>query len=111
MMSNGTPPAHPDDAINTHWLFPQERAPSPPRDEGCEHNGFGDPALLSSNGPQSNPSPPFSFDVNTKTTMDELRALVAATVAATAKEVTATVAATAKEIDAYVEANREMFGS
>jgi len=43
--------------------------------------------------------------------MDKLRALVAATVAATAKEVTATVAATAKEIDAYVEANREMFGS
>jgi hypothetical protein len=57
MMSNGTPPARPDDAINTRWLFPQERAPSPPRDEGCKHNGFGDPALLPSNGSPP-PSPP-----------------------------------------------------
>ncbi len=51
-MSNGPPPAQPEDAVDARWLFPQERAPSPPRDEGCEHNGFGDPALLSSNGPQ-----------------------------------------------------------
>ncbi len=50
MMSNGTPLARPDDAINTRWLFPQEQAPSAPRDEGCKHNGFGDPALLLSNG-------------------------------------------------------------
>ena len=40
------------------WLFPQERAPSPPRDEGCKHNGFGDPALYTSNGSPPTPSPP-----------------------------------------------------
>ena len=50
-MSNGLPPARPDDAINARWLFPQERAPSPPCDEGCKHNGLGDPALLSSKAP------------------------------------------------------------
>ncbi len=74
-MSNGPPLARPDDAINARWLFSQEQAPSPPHDEGCEHSGFGDPALLSSNGPQPTPSPPFSFDVDTKTTMDELQEL------------------------------------
>ena len=37
--------------------------------------------------------------------MDKLHALVAAIVAATAKEVAATGAATAKEIDAYAKAN------
>ena len=57
-MSNGTPPARPDNAINTRWLFPQERAPSPPRDEGCKQIGFGDPALLPSNGSPPTPSPP-----------------------------------------------------
>jgi hypothetical protein len=57
-MSNGTPPARPDDAINTGWLSPQERAPSPPRDEGCKHNGFGDSALLPSKGSPPTPSPP-----------------------------------------------------
>ena len=57
MMSNGTPPARPDDVINSRWLFPQERALSPPRDEGCKHNGFGDPALLPSNGSPPTPSP------------------------------------------------------
>jgi hypothetical protein len=59
-MSNG-PPAPPDDAINARWLFPQERAPSPPRDEGCKHNGFVDPALSSSNGSPPTPSPPMSM--------------------------------------------------
>ena len=60
MMSNGTPPARPDDAIITRWpwLFPQERAPSPPRDEGCTQNGLGDPAPQSSNGSPPTPSPP-----------------------------------------------------
>ena len=60
MMSNGTPPARPDDAIITRWpwLFPQERAPSPPRDEGCKQNGFGDPAPHTSNGSPPTPSPP-----------------------------------------------------
>jgi hypothetical protein len=43
--------------------------------------------------------------------MDELRALVAATAAATAKEVAATIAATTKEIDAYAKANRELFAA
>jgi hypothetical protein len=57
-MSNGTPPARPDDAITTRWLFPQERAPSPPRDEGCKQNGFGDPAPQLSNGSPPTPSPP-----------------------------------------------------
>jgi hypothetical protein len=38
-------------------MFPLERAP-PPRDEGCRHNGFGDPALHASNGSPPNPSPP-----------------------------------------------------
>ena len=56
-MSNGTPPARPDNAINTRWLFPQERAPSPPRDKGCKHNGFGNLALFPSNGSLP-PSPP-----------------------------------------------------
>ena len=135
-MSDGPPPAQPDDAVDARWLFPQERAPSPPCDEGCKHNGSGDPALLLSNGPQPTPSPPFSFDVNTKTMMDELHALVAATaatvaatakeieasvkamnelrelvaatIAATAKEVADTVTATAKEIDAYPKADREL---
>ena len=95
-MSNGPPPARPDDAINARWLFPQERAPSPPCNEGCKHNGLGNPALLSSNGSKPTPSPTFSFNVDTKTMMDELRELVAATV----KKIDATVAATAK-------ANRE----
>ena len=58
------------------------------------HNGLGDPALLSSNGSQPTSSSPFSFDVDTKTAMDELRELFAAT-----------VTATAKEIDAYTKAN------
>ena len=59
MLSNGPPPAHPNDAVeNTaRWMFPLERAP-PPRDEGCRHNGFGDPALNASNGSPPNPSPP-----------------------------------------------------
>ena len=110
-MSNGPPPAQPDDAVDARWLFPQEQAPSPPREEGCKHNGFGDPALLSSNGPQPIPSPPFSFDVNTKTTMDELCALVAATITATAKEIAATFAAIAKDIDAHAKARCELFAA
>jgi len=73
MMSNGTPPARPDDAINTRWLFPQERAPSPPRDEGCKHNGFGDPALLPGNG-----SPPPSSPTITTLTLNIKEALNAA---------------------------------
>ena len=65
MMSNGTPPAHPDGTIeavmvkDARWLFPQERAP-PPRNEGCKH-GFGDPALHASNGSPPTPSPPSSL--------------------------------------------------
>ena len=59
MLSNGPPPAHPNDAVeNTdRWMFPLERAP-PPRDEGCKKSGFGDPALHASNGSPPNPSPP-----------------------------------------------------
>jgi hypothetical protein len=71
-MSYGLPLACPDDAVDARWLFPQKQAPSPPHNEGCKHNGFGHPALLSSNGSQPNLSPPFSFDVDTKMTIDEL---------------------------------------
>ncbi len=78
-MSNGLPPACPDDAINTRWLFPQEQAPSPPHNKGCKHNGLSNPALLSSNGSQPTSGPPFSFNVNTKTAMDKLCELLAAT--------------------------------
>jgi hypothetical protein len=60
-MSIGPPPACPDDAVDSRWLFPLEQAPPPPRNEGCKHNGFGDPALHTSNGSQSTPSPPFSL--------------------------------------------------
>ena len=60
MMSNGPPPARPDGTVDdARWLFPQERAP-PPRDEGCKQHGFGDPALLPSNGSPPTPSPPSS---------------------------------------------------
>ena len=110
-MSNGPPPARPDDAVDARWLFLQEQAPSPPRDKGCKHNGFGDPAPLSSNCSQPNPSPPFSFNVNTTTTMDKLRALVAGTITATAKEIAATVAAIAKDNDAHAKAQRELFAA
>ena len=68
--------------------------------QGLQAHGFGDPALLLSNGPQPTPSPPFPFDVHTKTTMDKLCELVAAT----AKKIDATT----KNIDAYTKANREM---
>ena len=58
MMSNGPPPARPDGTVDdAPWLFPQERAP-PPRNKGCKHNGFGDPALHASNGSPSTRSPP-----------------------------------------------------
>ncbi len=60
-MSNGPLPACPDDAVDLKWLFPLEQGPSPPRDEGCKHNGFGDPALHASNCSQPTPSPPFSL--------------------------------------------------
>jgi hypothetical protein len=63
-------------------------------------NGLGNLALLLSNGSQPTSSLPFSFDVDTKTTMDKLRELVAAT-----------VAATAKEIDAYAKVNQELFAA
>ena len=56
-MSNGTP-AHSDGTVDiARWLFPLERAP-PPRDEGCKHNGLGDPAPQASNGSPPTPSPP-----------------------------------------------------
>lgn len=56
-MSNGTP-AHSDGTVDVaRWLFPLERAP-PPRDEGCKHNGLGDPAPQASNGSPPTPSPP-----------------------------------------------------
>ena len=71
-MSNDSLLARPDDAINAQWLFPQERVPSPPGNKGCKHNGLGNPTLLSSNGLQPTPSPPFSFNVNTKTMMEKL---------------------------------------
>ena len=58
------------------------------------HNGLGNPALLSSNGSQPTSSSQFSFNVDTKTTMDKLYALFAATVAATAKEIDAHMKAT-----------------
>jgi hypothetical protein len=64
-MSNGIlpPPAHPDDddAVDPRWLFPPERAPQPTRDKGCEHNGFGDPALPPSNVSLPTPSPTMSM--------------------------------------------------
>jgi len=61
MMSDGTPPPAPHDAIaidaKPRWLFPLERAPPPPRNEGCILHGLSDPAPLQSNG--SSPySPP-----------------------------------------------------
>jgi hypothetical protein len=60
-MSNGPPSACPDDAVDSRWLFPLERAPPPPCNEGCKHNCFSDPALHVSNGSQPTPSPPFSL--------------------------------------------------
>ena len=57
-ISNGPPSACPDNAINARWLFPQEQAPSPPHDEGCTHDGFGNPALHASNSSPPAPSPP-----------------------------------------------------
>jgi hypothetical protein len=59
-MSNSTPPPAPhvvaiDD--NARWLFPLERAPPPPRDEGCTSHGLSDPAPLQSNCSLP-PSPP-----------------------------------------------------
>ena len=60
-MSNGPPPARPDGTVDdARWLFPQERAPTP-RNEGCKHSGFVDPALPSSNGSPPTPSPPMSM--------------------------------------------------
>ena len=69
-MSDGTPPARPDDAINTRWLFPKKRAPSPPRDKGCKHNVYGDLALLPGNG-----SPPPSSPTITTSTLNVKEAL------------------------------------
>jgi hypothetical protein len=61
MMSNGTPLPASRDAIaidaQPRLLFPLERAPPPPRNEGCTLNGFSDPAPLQSNGSLP-PSPP-----------------------------------------------------
>ena len=58
MSSNDLRPAHHIDAVNPRWLFPLEQAHQPPRNKGCEHNGFVDPALPSSNGSLPTPSPP-----------------------------------------------------
>ena len=60
-MSNSPPPACPSNAINAQWLFPQEQAPSPPHDEDCKHNGFGDPALPLSNSSPPTPSLPMAM--------------------------------------------------
>jgi hypothetical protein len=39
-MNNGPSLAHPDDVVDSRWLFPLERAPPPPRDvAGCSGNG------------------------------------------------------------------------
>ena len=62
MMNNGTPPPAPHDAIaigaQPRWLFPLERAPPPPHNEGCTIlHGFGNPAPLPSNGSPP-PCPP-----------------------------------------------------
>ena len=62
MMSNGTPPPAPHDAIaidaQPRWLLPLERAPPPPHNEGCTIlHGFGNPAPLPSNGSPP-PCPP-----------------------------------------------------
>ena len=43
MLSNNLRPAHHINAIDPQWLFPPERAPQPPRNKGCEHNGFCQP--------------------------------------------------------------------
>jgi hypothetical protein len=60
---------------------------------------------------QNRPAMQLTSSCQFSTAMDELRALVAATIAATAKEVAATVAATAKEINAYAKANRELIAA
>jgi hypothetical protein len=60
MMSNGTPPPAPHVVAiedNARWLFPLERAPPPPRNEGWILQGLSDPAPLQSND-SSPPSPP-----------------------------------------------------
>ena len=54
MLSNDLRTAHHIDADDPQWLFPPERAPQPPCNKGCKHNGFVDPALPS-------PSPPISM--------------------------------------------------
>jgi len=51
MLSKDLCTAHHIDADDPQWLFPPERAPQPPCNKGCKHNGFVDPAL-------SSPSPP-----------------------------------------------------
>jgi hypothetical protein len=48
MRNGGTPPAHLDKAERAKVFD----------DEGCKHNGFGDPALYTSNGSPPTPSPP-----------------------------------------------------
>ena len=60
-LSNGLRLTHHIDAVYPRWLFPPERATQPPRDKDCDHNGFVDPALPSSNGSPPTPSPPLSM--------------------------------------------------
>jgi hypothetical protein len=44
-------------AVDAKWLFPQERAPSPPHKEGCLSNGSKDSAPRTSDGLQPAPNP------------------------------------------------------
>ena len=44
-------------AVNAQWLFPQERAPSPPRNEGCLSIGSKDSAPCMSDGLKPAPNP------------------------------------------------------
>jgi hypothetical protein len=87
-MSNGTPPPAPhviavDD--NARWLFPLERAPPPPRNEGCILHGLSNPTPLQSNGssppiplimlplPSSHKSSTRAATSLTQTVFDEIR--------------------------------------
>ena len=55
MRNGGTPPAHLDKAERAKVFD----------DEGCKHNGFGDPALYTSNGSPPTPSPRVGKEVDT----------------------------------------------
>ena len=80
-------------AVDAQWLFPQERAPSPPRNEGYLSIGSKDLAPCMSDGLQPAPNP------RMMTCLDECEALWASTYAKL-KTVVAKINATLAEVEA-----------